>query len=278
MNLPSPAKVNLHLQILDRRSDGFHEIQTILQRIDLADEVDVRLQGVGLEVIGEGEPVPSGLENLAGRAAQAFLEECGIRTGVRIQLKKRIPVAAGLGGGSSNAASVLLLLNELLQAGWGEERLRELGTRIGADVPFFLFPGPAIGRGKGERLEAVELPRPLFFLLAIPPFRIETVWAYAAYDRALKRKEEAVKIEKFYPTLADLLPVLRNDLQEPVFRRFPQIAGLKQELLARGAAGALMSGSGPVSFGLFAGRGEAEHAERRLKLPAGWRTVVVQGL
>jgi 4-diphosphocytidyl-2-C-methyl-D-erythritol kinase len=278
MKLRSPAKVNLYLEVLGKRPDGYHEIQTLMQRVDLADEVEIDLGGRGIQLVSEGGEVPAGMENLACRAAQIFCEEFGTPGDLQIRLKKRIPVAAGLGGGSSNAATVIMGLNDLLQAGGDEERLMALGAKIGADVPFFIFQKPALARGIGEKLTAANLPRPLWFLMLVPPFRISTAWAYQAYDRLPDRKKEPMRIKNSYTDLADLLPVLKNDLESAVLTRHPQIADMKEELLARGGRGALMSGSGPVIFGLFSTRKEAARTGKAVTLPAGWKTVITRGI
>ena len=278
MKFLSPAKVNLHLEVLSKRPDGYHEIQTLMQRVGLSDEVEIDLEGRGIRLLSEGAEVPEGMDNLACRAARVFCEEFGIRGGLRIRLKKRIPVAAGLGGGSSNAATVLMGLNELLPAGRDEERLMALGARIGADVPFFIFQKPALARGIGDKLTAVTLPGPLWFLMLVPPFHISTAWAYQAYDRLPVQKKEPMPLKDSYVELADLLPVMKNDLEAAAFTRHPQIARMKEELLTQGARGALMSGSGPVTFGLFSTRKDAERAEKAVALPAGWKTIVSWGI
>jgi 4-diphosphocytidyl-2-C-methyl-D-erythritol kinase len=153
-----------------------------------------------------------------------------------------------------------------------------LGAKIGADVPFFIFQKPALARGRGERLVAVQLPTPLWFLMLVPPFRISTAWAYAFYDRLAKRKEDPIPLKDSYPDLAALLPVLKNDLELAAFSQHPELAQMKEELSARGAPGVLMSGSGPVIFGLFPRKEEAEKTGRAIPLPPGWKTVITQGI
>ena len=278
MKFLSPAKVNLYLEVLSKRPDGYHEIQTLMQRVDLSDEVEIDLGGRGIRLVSEGGGMPEGMDNLACRAARIFCEEFGIRCDLQIRLKKRIPVAAGLGGGSSDAATVLMGLNELLQTGGDGKRLMALGAKIGADVPFFLFQKPALARGMGEKLTAVNLPGPLWFLISVPPFQISTAWAYQAFDRLPGQKKEPMCIGDSYEKLADLLPVMKNDLESAALTRHPEIARMKEELLARGARGALMSGSGPVTFGLFSTRKEAERTEKAVALPAGWKTIVTRGI
>lgn len=278
MRLLSPAKVNLHLKILGKRPDGYHEIQTLLQQIDLFDEIEISPGGQGIRLRTEGEETPAGMENLVCRAAQMLLKETGRKEGLQIHLKKRIPVAAGLGGGSSNAAAVLMGLNDALQMGLERERLMALGAKIGTDIPFFLYGKAALARGIGEQLSAVTLPNPLWFLLLVPPFRISTAWAYQAYDHLPLREEEPVRIKNDYRDLVDLLPILQNDLEKVAEFGYPQIQQMKKKLLARGARGALMSGSGSVIYGLFPSRQEAKETDETIPLPPGWSSVVVQGI
>ncbi len=278
MKVLSPAKVNLHLEVLEKRPDGYHEIQTLMQRVDLYDQIEIREGGAGIRLVTEGEAIPEGMDNLAGRAARLLCQEIGIEGNLEIRIRKRIPVGAGLGGGSGNAATTLTALNALLHAGLDEKFLMILGARLGADVPFFIFQKPALARGKGEILTPVELPAQLCFLMLVPPFQISTVWAYETYDRMAGKKKEATPIQDSYPDVVDLLPVLKNDLELPAFTRYPEIGRMKEELLQKGARGALMSGSGSVVFGLFVNPEEARQTEQNLMLPPGWKTVIARGI
>jgi len=279
MKVLSPAKVNLHLEVLERRADGYHEIQSLMMRIDLFDEIEIRPGGQGVRLMAEGEAIPGGPENLACRAAQLFCRETGVPENFEVRLRKNIPVAAGLGGGSGNAAAVLLALNDLYPKRLQRNSLLDLGSRLGADVPFFLLQKSALARGKGERLTAAKMPEGLGFLLLVPPFRISTPWAYDAFDQMTGGKEKGgTHLQESYPTLGDLLPVLKNDLEIPALSRYPEIGRKKEELLRLGARGALMSGSGPVVFGLFASKREAEETGRRFILPEGWKSVIAQGI
>ena len=275
----SPAKINLHLEVLEKRPDGYHEIQTLLQRVDLSDEMEIHPGGQGIRLLLEGEAVPSGMENLACRAARLFCRETGIPGDLEIKIRKRIPVAAGLGGGSSNAAAVLAALNDLFRTGLNASALMGLGARLGADIPFFIFQKPALARGKGERLTPVSIPEGLGFLLLVPPFRVSTPWSYETFDRLTEgKRKEGTTLAASYPTLADLLPVLKNDLEIPALSRYPEIGQMKEELLRGGAQGALMSGSGPVTFGLFPSKEEAEEALKKLVLPQGWKAEICCGI
>jgi 4-diphosphocytidyl-2-C-methyl-D-erythritol kinase len=269
----SPAKVNLHLQILGKRADGYHEIQSLMVPVGLYDDLEIRLGGSGIRFAAEGE-VPAGSENIAWKAAEALCREWGQSPGIQIHLFKRIPVAAGLGGGSSNAATVLKGLNILLKAGLTPERLMALAAKIGADVPFFLFEKPALARGIGERLTEVVLPPSLWLLMVVPSFSISTPWAYSTYDRLAKGKQRPLELKENYADIDDLLPVLKNDLELAALSKHPEIGRMKDELIAQGARGALMSGSGSVIFGLFPGEQEALQAEKGIALPAGWKTMV----
>lgn len=279
MKVFSPAKVNLHLEVLEKRADGYHEIQSLMTRIDLFDEIEIHPGGQGVRLVAEGEMVPGGPENLACRAAQLFCRETGVPGNFEVRLKKNIPVAAGLGGGSGNAAAVLLSLNDLYPKRLEWSSLLGLGSRLGADVPFFLFQKSALARGKGDRLAAAKIPEGLGFLLLVPPFRISTPWAYDAFDRMTGGKTKGgTQLEESYPTLSVLLPVLKNDLEIPALSRYPEIGRKKEELLRLGAKGALMSGSGPVTFGLFPSKKEAERAGKKLDLPKGWNSIISQGI
>lgn len=278
MKFLAPAKVNLYLEILGKRPDGYHELQTLMHRVDLGDEMEISLEGQGINLVADGKGIPEGKENLACRAAQVFFEELGIQRGLKIRLKKRIPVAAGLGGGSSDAATVVMGLNDLLETSWTQDRLMALGVKIGADVPFFIFQKPALAGGIGERLTPVGFPEPIWFLMLIPPFPISTARAYAAYDRLSHKGKEPVPLKGSYVDITEILPVMRNDLEAAAFLMFPQIRRMKEELLAKGAQGALMTGSGPVTYGIFSSKKEAEQTEKVINLPTGWKTIICRGI
>ncbi len=278
MRFLAPSKINLSLEILSQRADGYHEIRTLLHRVDLCDELEIRLEGQGIELEVEGGEVPAGKENLACRAAQIFLEALGSQRGVKIWLRKRIPVAAGLGGGSSDAATVLMGLNHLLEVNWNDDRLMALGAKIGADVPFFIFRKPALAEGFGEKLTPVGFPEPMWFLMLIPPFPLSTAWAYGTYDRMRPQKKEPVPLRKSFADIDEILPIMRNDLEGAAFTLYPLIRQGKEELLAKGARGALMTGSGPVIYGIFPSPQEAERTEKTIDLPKDWKTVICRGI
>lgn len=266
----SPAKVNLVLRVLRRRDDGYHDIFTVMQPISLYDEVSIEVSaGVGISVDCGHPGVPSDRTNLAYRAAELILKELRLERRVEITIKKNIPVAAGLGGGSSNAASVLTGLDRLLKAGIGEERLKELGSLIGSDVPFFILNGAARAEGRGEILKRLKLP-PYDYLLINPGFKVSTAWAYNNLDLTKRHEDNILSYsDGFFGDLGMLKDHLVNDLEEVTSRKFPEIARLKKALLDRGAFGALMSGSGPTVFGVFGSGPEAREAFERLRRELG---------
>ena len=251
VSIPSYAKVNLGLKVLGKRGDGYHEIRSIMTQVSLWDELEIELRGDGIELTSTGEPAPQGPENLAYKAAEAFFKETGRPWGAAMRIKKRIPQASGLGGGSSNAAATLLALNRLLGHPLDEGRLMEMGAALGADVPFFIFGGPAKVGGKGERLSPVrEMPR-LWFLLAIPPFPVETSRVYGALNLQLTKKEDGISITNFGDRIDCLLPLLKNDLEPVVAAWHPEIGEMRRCLLSLGAVAALMTGSGGTMMGIF---------------------------
>src|SRR5216683_2712288 len=177
MQVLAPAKINLSLKILGRRGDGFHEIETLIAPISLADKIDIEKQSRWIDFSCDDPTVPSGDENLVVRVAKAFFEKTKISGGVTIKLKKKIPHGAGLGGGSSDAAATLLALNRLFETSLAREELAKLGSKIGSDVPFFVFESAATCRGRGELVTPMKLPEQLPILLLKPDFVVATAWA-----------------------------------------------------------------------------------------------------
>jgi 4-diphosphocytidyl-2-C-methyl-D-erythritol kinase len=278
MRILAPAKVNLCLRILHKRNDGYHEICTLMHQIGIFDEMDIELTEQGIDLISEGAEVPHGLDNLAGKAAQIFLQAANLDKGVRIRLHKKIPVAAGLGGGSSDAASVLMGLNKILKMRWSKEYLQSLGMSLGADVPFFIGQKSALAKGIGEKLIPVILPKNIWYLLLVPPWPISTSWAYAAYDELAENSRPKREIATAYSQIEDILPIMHNDLEKVAFQKYPELAIMKKKLLMAGARGVLMSGSGPVLYGLFSSRKETEEIAQKITLPSGWQALIAQGL
>jgi 4-diphosphocytidyl-2-C-methyl-D-erythritol kinase len=282
----SPCKVNLLLNILGRRPDGFHELETVLQPVNVCDEMTFERGGSGIELSCSHPELPADSKNLVHRAAAAFLAAAGISDGVRIHLQKNLPLAGGIGGGSANAAVTFSALNELFGAPLPAERVHELATAIGSDVPFFLQNRPALATGRGEKIQPLEhFPalRGKAILLIHPGFGISTPWSYqnlARFPQALNGKAGRAKelISKLqgndWPGGAD---AFYNSLEAPAFDKFP-ILPLSQEFLREnGALAALMSGSGSTTFALVESVSSGESLVEKFKSKFGqncWTAVV----
>jgi 4-diphosphocytidyl-2-C-methyl-D-erythritol kinase len=268
-----PAKVNLYLRVVGRRPDGYHEVVTVMQPLTLADELLVSLAGEGIALECDAPGLPSGEENLVWRAARQFQAETGSKWGVRLRLRKRIPVAAGLGGGSSDAAGTLLALNDLAGKPLNQVGLHRLASRLGADVPFFLAREPAVGRGIGTQLSPVTL-HPYWYLLVNPGEPLSTRWVYENLD--LDNLPGPPAAETWDPEHPETW--VRNDLGTVVVKRLPELVPLLAGLGESGAWCQGVSGSGPTLFGLFATREAAQQAGLRLRRTfRGW-LAVTQGL
>lgn len=274
--LKAPAKLNLHLSVVGRRPDGYHLLQSLMVKLDLADRLTLTREGAGVALTVLGADVPCGAENLVYRAAQAFYDASGHPPGVKAVLDKRIPVAAGLGGGSSDAASTLLGLNELYDRPLTPDRLHEVGLSLGADIPFFLQPAStAWAEGIGEVLSpGPELP-PVSFLLVNPGWPLSTAWVYKNVKLQLTKKSpnhiSLGRNERSF-TIGE---VLHNDLESVVLDHYPEVDQLKQALLRSGAVGALMSGSGPTVFGVFNQRHEMDLAYKQLEREGEGKWIVI---
>jgi 4-diphosphocytidyl-2-C-methyl-D-erythritol kinase len=259
----APAKVNLVLRVGPLRPDGFHDLQSLMVPLDLADAVDVSIARRAGPVTCRvpGRPELDGERNLAARAALAFRERFGISFGIAIRIAKRVPVTAGLGGGSSDAAAVLRILARAFRVR-DRAALAEVALGIGSDVPFFLGPGPAWAAGRGERLAPTDVP-PLHLVLVYPSAPALAIRARDAY-----RWLDASRAGRAVPALprrgAFRSSRLGNDLDGPCFARHPALAALRGLLVGQGATGAIMSGSGPTLFGVFSGRTAAVRAAKAI--------------
>jgi len=238
----APAKINLYLHILDRRADGFHELETLMAPISLGDTLDIELIASGIEFTCSDPALSDAKDNLATKAARIFLEEFKLATGVRIHLEKAVPVGAGLGGGSSDAAAVLLALRELTKIACEDAKLAELAARLGSDIPFFIYRTPAICKGRGEIIEPVKLKESYQGLLVHPGFGVSTPWAYKTYAQ---NPQQGVAGRVF----ADV--TLRNDLEPPAFSKYPWLPAVKAWFREQPEVlDSLMSGSGSSVFAL----------------------------
>jgi 4-diphosphocytidyl-2-C-methyl-D-erythritol kinase len=248
MQVFAPAKINLSLRLLSRRSDGFHEIETLIAPISLCDEIkiDKTNSAKEIEFHCDDPSVPMDDENLVVRAANLFFAATNLQPGISIELKKRIPHGAGLGGGSSDAATTLLALNQLFETNLARDELAKLGSTIGSDVPFFLFESAALCRGRGELVAPTKLPEALSLLLLKPDFTVPTAWAYSRWQDSQEIPGVTYAAQEF------LGQTFVNDLERPVFEKFVFLAQLKMWLLHQPEVGvALMSGSGSTVFAVM---------------------------
>jgi 4-diphosphocytidyl-2-C-methyl-D-erythritol kinase len=266
---PSPAKINLHLRVLRRREDGYHDILSLMQRISLCDEMTFSPQAGRIVVRCPDSTLPEDEGNIVYRAAAAFHARTGALPGIEITVRKRIPIAAGLGGGSSNAATTLMTLNEMAGTPLTQEELMRMGADLGADVPFFIFGNTAWASDIGDRLiEAAWFPS-LWFVLINPGFAVSTKMVYHELNLGLTNGPINYSIPRFY-TFNDVIGGLTNDLEKVTLGHHPVLGHLKTLLLENGARGALMSGSGPTVFGIFADEESALLAEKNLRHGSQW--------
>ena len=277
LHLKAPAKVNYRLDVLRRRPDGYHDLRMIMQRIDLCDEVVITLvDKPGIRVTCGRKGVPDGPGNIAWQAADALLQKSGRQAGIDISISKNIPVAAGLGGGSSDAATVLMGVNELLGLQLSDEQLMEIGVKLGADVPFFIFKRCALAEGIGECLTPVAQIPAAWLVLVNPNIHVSTPWVYKNLQLTTSNATNIIPL--LYNSIGDICAVLANDLESVTIDRFPLIGEIKKRLLAAGACGSLMSGSGPTVFGLFDNEGRARQAAQELARESSWFVQAVRTL
>jgi len=274
----APAKINLCLHVLGRLESGYHKLAMAMQRVDLYDDIQLQLGGLpGIRVLCFGAQLLEGEENIAAQAARLFLEETQIDIGIDIEIHKRIPIAAGLGGGSSDAATVLLGLNEMTGKKLSREKLQVLGGELGADVPFFVFQQPAWATGIGTRLESLPALPEVAYLLINPGVTVSTAEVYRSLQ--LTKGGELANLPRFsVVSREDLRAALHNDLEAVTLQRFPIIAKIKQLLLDQGALGSLMSGSGATVFGVFVDFAAASRAGEMLAAENGWWVCPVRSL
>ena len=276
LTLDAPAKINLFLHVIGRRPDGYHDLVSLMCAVRLYDRVSVAIGGSGIGIVCPAANVPEDETNLACRAAHVFQEALGRRDGVQITLEKKIPVAAGLGGGSSDAAAVLLGLNQLYAAPFSKRRLMAMGLSIGADVPFFISGQPAVARGVGEILEPCPDIPPYHVLLLCPRIAVSTAAVYKNLNLGLTKSEKKLNCSDFRARNPDLGKRLQNDLASVTESQYPIVGQARQALLEQGALGALMSGSGPAVFGLFADLNAAEKARQSLADKGNWQQHLAQ--
>ena len=275
LHILSPAKINLFLHVLGRRPDGYHDLFSLMCRIGLYDEILLSPTSTTITLTCSDSGLPVDDSNLAVAAARRFYESLGACGGVDIRLTKRIPVAAGLGGGSSNAASVLLGLNHLHGSPFSAERLRTIGKSLGADVPFFLFQGPALASGIGDRLEAFGGIPPMAAVVVSPPFAVSTRMVYQNLNLRLTNSQKRPTKAHFNERAFSPALHLFNDLEAVTLAWHPELVSIKNLLDGQGALGAIMSGSGPSVFGLFFDIEAARAAADALPEDRGWKVFCV---
>jgi 4-diphosphocytidyl-2-C-methyl-D-erythritol kinase len=274
------AKINLTLSVLGARADGLHEVRTVLQTIDLSDRLTFALRPGPFVLRCGARGVPTDRSNLVWRAAEALWRAAG-RSGdprdLLVTLDKRIPARAGLGGGSSDAAATLVALDRLWRLGLSREALTPVAAALGADVPFFLWGGAALGLGRGDDVYPLpDLPA-WWALVVVPPFGVLTADAYGWLDRqAVTAGPAPARDRRLARTWLARLPAAGNDLEGPVSRHHPEIAATVARLRGQGALLSAMSGSGSALFGLFSTRAAADAARLRLRPGAGWRRHVAR--
>ncbi len=255
MKQAAPAKINLYLHITGRRPDGFHELETLMVPISLGDTLELELIPAGIEFTCSDPALADAKDNLATKAARLFLEEFAVAAGVRIHLEKAVPVGAGLGGGSSDAAAVLLALRKLTSTPADDVRLAGLAAQLGSDVPFFIYNRPAICSGRGEIIEPVELRESYQGLLVHPGFGVSTPWAYKTYAQNPGPGEVGRIFADF---------TMRNDLELPAFSKYAWLPVAKTWFREQPETlDALMSGSGSSVFALTASRAASDALQEK---------------
>lgn len=282
VSFKSPAKVNLGLRVMDRRPDGYHHIKTLMVKVSLYDHVAVRLSDKGITVACPDPRVPQDDKNLVYRAIEIFQKEYGGVEGLGVHIIKDIPIAAGLGGGSSNAAQVFKGLRLMIKPEVKMDDIRTLAVKIGADVPFFLFPGAAWGEGIGDDLDIYQGPLPGAFVLIQPGCQVSSRWAYGQWDEL--NSAGKVPAANEYPMM---LPksrfqdiywkqVLSNDLEPAVTEQYPEVAEARRALEDAGAPAVGMSGSGPVVFGVFPDEESAGRVAGKVEENKDWSVTIVK--
>jgi len=268
MKVTAPAKINIHLNVLPRRADGFHDIESIFQRVSLYDSLDIRKDNSDgiCTVVCEGMELP--VENTITKAYSVFKAASGIRKGITVVLKKQIPSGAGLGGGSSDAASLLLALNKMFDTGMSSNQLFDLSAEVGSDVMFFLSDGCAVVTGRGECIRPIKPRNDVYFVLVYPEVHCSTALAYAWVDEQIALGKTVKS-----PNLSDLevmyyKPVYDwsfiNSFTSPVMNRFSRVADAFYAISAEGSVYTQMSGSGSSVFGVFEAKNDAEAAYMKL--------------
>ena len=264
ISLKAFAKINIGLNIISKRPDGYHEIETIFQLIDLHDTITIsKRNDMQIVIHSRNKNIPLNQDNICYKATNLLRGVSGISDGINITINKRIPLGAGLGGGSSDAASALKGLIKIWGLKLNENSLMNIAKQVGADVPFFVKGGTAFATGIGEKLTQIKFPTEYFCVLVHPNIEISTEWAYKKYNFSLTKTKKISKLAQILQkkiNLSELRNCVQNDFEKVVFREFPELSELKKKLYQSGAFFASMSGSGSTIFGLFKNFLKAEEA------------------
>jgi len=265
MKILSPAKINLFLQVTGKRPDGYHELFSLMCCLDLFDVIFIHFGGQKIAIDSSNSQIPLDESNIVHKATTLFFNKLKVTDGVSIRIEKSIPVAGGLGGGSSNAASTLLGLNQHYGSPFSRAELMSMGLELGADVPFFIFQKPAFASGVGEKLEAYPGSLPYHILLLNPGVEVHTGEVFRNLNLRLTKCKKIITKPSLKQSGFDASLHLCNDLETVTISKYPIIESLKKQLLSHGALGALMSGSGPTVFGLFSDPHAAGEAARAIE-------------
>jgi 4-diphosphocytidyl-2-C-methyl-D-erythritol kinase len=278
----APAKINVILRVLGRRADGFHNLWSVMQTVGLEDDITIRLNRdhADLRLQCDMSSLSTDQTNLVVRAAAAVLQRCERTLGLDITLTKRIPMGAGLGGGSSDAAATIIGLNRLLNLGWSATEMAEVGQALGSDVPFFFFAPSAVVTGRGEHVEPVRIQGTRWVVLVNPGFSVETKWAYQELSSTRSQvpalsDQQAVLDQERELSWEQIVAASENDFETPVFSAHPDLHTIKQGLCAHGAEAALLSGSGATVFGVFRDQARAKQAHAHFQQRPRYRVFVV---
>jgi 4-diphosphocytidyl-2-C-methyl-D-erythritol kinase len=282
LNLLSPAKINLRLEILSKRPDNYHEIKTIFHKISIFDKIGLeKITGNEVKLTIDDPSIPTDNTNLAVKAANLIFSYADIKPGIKIDIKKKIPAGAGLGGGSSNAAITLKGLNTLLNLNISEQIITEFAVKLGADVPFFLTDAStAYATGIGEKIKSIETHNKLWFLVIFPGFTVSTAWAYNSinkYNLLTKRTKNNI-ISNYSLDINTVKSSLYNDFESVVNKRHTEIPKIKEQLIKTGAQGAMLSGSGSSVFGIFPDKASAKNASSNFKTDSKQKVFIAQSL
>ena len=282
LNLLSPAKINLRLEILSKRPDNYHEIKTIFHKISIFDKIGLeKIPGNKVKLTIDDPSIPTDNTNLAVKAANLIFSYADIKPGIKIDIKKKIPAGAGLGGGSSNAAITLKGLNTLLNLNISEQIITEFAVKLGADVPFFLTDAStAYATGIGEKIKSIETHNKLWFLVIFPGFTVSTAWAYNSinkYNLLTKHTKNNI-ISNYSLDINTVKSSLYNDFESVVNKRHTEIPKIKEQLIKTGAQGAMLSGSGSSVFGIFPDKASAKNASSNFKTDSKQKVFIAQSL